>query len=175
MNKKLLQHNSVKNVRNIRDSVLFLRLFTYVSIISLVIIQLVLYLLVKFKKTDTDVENNNFIKATFILNQIIFWVTVFAGSISCFYVMYQKRHAFIYDYIRNFESLNYYSKKIELYKKQTSCKNWEFELNFDSIVFYMGFNYLFVLIILILSKLTNNMLLFNFLYPKYRDFSQIIP
>lgn len=167
-------HNTIKNVRNIRDFVLFLRLFTYVSIISLVIIQIILYLLVKFKKKDTD-ENNYFAKATYVLNQVIFWVTVFAGSLSCFYVMYKKRHAFIYDYIRNFESLNSYSKRIELYKKETSSKNWEFELNFDSIVFYMGFNYFFVLIILILSKLTNNMLLFDFLYPKYRDFSEIIP
>ena len=88
-------HNSVKNVRNIRDFVLFLRLFTYVSIISLVIIQIVLYLLVKFKKRETD-ESTYFAKATYILNQVIFWVTVFAGSLSCFYVMYKKRHAFMY-------------------------------------------------------------------------------
>jgi len=159
--------SKIKNVRNVHDFVLFLRIFSYVSIISLIAVQLTLYVLVLLKK-EPEIDGN-FTKASYILNQIIFWATIVAGSISCFYVMYQTKHAFVYDYIRNFKSLNKYTKKIELYKKNGCGKNWEFELNFDSIVFYTGFNYFFVIIILVLSKLTNNLLLINLLYPKYRD------
>lgn len=167
----MFSHNQkirkIQNVRNLRDFVLFLRIFSYVSIISLIAVQLILYLLVLFKK-ESEMDSN-FAKASYILNQIIFWATIVAGSTSCFYVMYQTKHAFIYDYIRNFKSLNKYTKRIELYKKEGCGKNWEFELNFDSIVFYTGFNYFFVIIILVLSKLTNNLLLMNLLYPRYTD------
>ena len=141
--------------------------FIFGSFIILLILQCLLFLFVEDKHKNTtrgEKVSNRFNQTVLFLNQFIFWTTVTVTFIECFFIIWSSRYLLVNDFLKTLQMFT--SRPIKLLTIPQKSKNYENYIR--RITSYSTINLLFIMMIVVISRLTNNRTLYNYIIPQYR-------
>lgn len=139
----------------------------YGFFVILLILQSVLFVFVEKRNKDTtqtERVSTKFNETVLFLNQFIFWTTVSVTFIESFFIIWSSRYILVNDLLKTLQVFSY--RPIKLLTIPVKSKNYENSLR--RIASYSQINLLFIMMIVVISRLTNNRTLYNYIIPQYR-------
>lgn len=139
----------------------------YGFFVILLILQSILFNLVEKRNKDTtqtERVSTKFNETVLFLNQFIFWTTVSVTFIESFFIIWSSRYLLMNDILKTLQVFSY--RPIKLLAIPVKSKNYENYIR--RITSYSTINLLFIMMIVVISRLTNNRTLYNYIIPQYR-------
>lgn len=139
----------------------------YGFFVILLILQSILFNFVEKRNKDTtqtERVSTKFNETVLFLNQFIFWTTVSVTFIESFFIIWSSRYLLMNDILKTLQVFSY--RPIKLLAIPVKSKNYENYIR--RITSYSTINLLFIMMIVVISRLTNNRTLYNYIIPQYR-------
>ena len=139
----------------------------YGFFVILLILQSILFVFVEKRNKDTtqtERVSTKFNETVLFLNQFIFWTTVSVTFIESFFIIWSSRYILVNDLLKTLQVFS--CRPIKLLTIPVKSKNYENYIR--RITSYSTINLLFIMMIVVISRLTNNRTLYNYIIPQYR-------